>query len=143
VKRSLLVDGAGGPLAVVVAGANRNDHELLVPTLRASVGEPPADLDPHLCLDAAYDRKKATEQAIRDAGYTPHIRRIGEEKRDATGEKTFPARRWVVERTISWLNGCRAILTRYDKKARNYLGLIQLDCILLWYRRYHRLCLSR
>ena len=31
------------------------------------------------------------------------------------------------------------ILVRYDKKASNYVGLIQLACALLWYRRQHRL----
>ena len=71
--------------------------------------------------------------------YCPHIRRIGEEKLDRWGEQTFPARRWVVERTLSWLSKCRAILVRYDKKASNYVGLIQLACALLWYRRQHRL----
>ena len=46
--------------------------------------------------------------------YCPHIRRIGEEKLDQWGEKTFPARRWVVEtRDLeSWLSKCRAILVR-------------------------------
>ena len=37
------------------------------------------------------------------------------------GEKTFPARRWVVERTLAWLSKCRAILVRYVKKAPNRL----------------------
>ena len=45
----------------------------------------------------------------------------------------------MVERTISWLNRCRAILIRWDKKAENYLGMIQLAGALLWYRRLHRL----
>jgi putative transposase len=45
----------------------------------------------------------------------------------------------VVERTLAWLQKCRAILVRYDKKAANYRGLIQLACALLWYRRLHRL----
>jgi hypothetical protein len=38
---------------------------------------------------------------------------------------------------------CRAILVRYEKKAANYLGLIKIACILLWYRRQHRLSLLR
>ena len=73
------------------------------------------------------------------AGYIPHIRRIGEEKLDGQGRKRYPARRWVVERTFAWLQKCRAILIRYDKKADNYLGLVQLACALYWYRRLHRL----
>ena len=62
-------------------------------------------------------------------------RRIGEEKLDQSGEKTHPARRWVVERTLGWLSKCRAILVRYDKRPSNYLGLLQLACALIWYRR--------
>jgi putative transposase len=65
----------------------------------------------------------------------PHIRRIGEEKRNCRRGKP---RRWVVERTISWLSMCRAILVRYDKRSVNYLGLLQLACALLWYRRMVR-----
>ena len=45
----------------------------------------------------------------------------------------------MVERTLAWLQKCRAILIRYDKKPANYRGLIQLACALLWYRRLHRL----
>ena len=68
-----------------------------------------------------------------------HIRRIGEEKLDWNGVKRFPARRWVVELTLTWLSKCRAILVRYDKKVCNYIGLIQLACALLWHRRQRRL----
>jgi putative transposase len=65
-------------------------------------------------------------------GYVPHIRRIGEEKLDpATGEQRFPARRWVVERTLAWLSKCRALLIRYDKQSANFLGLLQFACALL------------
>ena len=49
----------------------------------------------------------------------------------------------MVERTLGWLLKCRAILVRYKKKAANYLGLIKVACILLWYRRQHRLSLLR
>ena len=50
--------------------------------------------------------------------------------------KRFPPRRWVVERTLAWLSKCRAILVRYDKRVSNYMGLIQLACALLRYRRH-------
>ena len=88
----------------------------------------------NLCLDKGYDNPTG-HGAVAEAGYQPHIRRIGEEKLDQTGEKIHPARRWVVERTLGWLSKCRAILVRYDKKASNYLGLLQLACALIWYRR--------
>lgn len=92
----------------------------------------------HLCLDKAYDNP-TSEATLREHGYIGHIRRIGEEKLDQRGEKKHPARRWVVERTLAWLNRCRAILVRYDKKAANYLAHLKLACALLWFRRLHRL----
>jgi putative transposase len=137
-KKSIQVEQRGGPLAVVIAGANVNDHTLLQETIDAVViARPdPTKLTQHLCLDKGYDNPTG-DAACATGGYVPHIRRIGEEKKDGWGEKTQPARRWVVERTIAWLQRCRALLIRYDKKPTNYLGLIQLACALLWYRRRH------
>jgi hypothetical protein len=40
---------------------------------------------------------------------------------------------------LGWLSKCRGLLIRYDKNDFNYLGLIQLACALLWYRRIYRL----
>ncbi len=144
-KRSLLVEADGGPLAIVVAGANVRDDKLLAATLDAVVVErpkPTEEAPQHLCLDKGYDNRP-TRELVGDRNYVAHIRRIGEEKLDGAGEKRYPARRWVVERTLGWLSKCRAILVRYDKKASNYLGLIKVACILLWYRRQHHLSLLR
>jgi len=96
VKRSLLTEADGGPLAVVVSGANRHDTKLLSQTLEAIVVErpqPSAEHPQHLCLDKGYDNPTG-HQAVADHDYTPHIRRIGEEKLDENAEKRYPARRW-------------------------------------------------
>jgi putative transposase len=140
VKCSLLVEADGGPLSVV-AGANVRDDKLLAATLDAMVlerPEPTEEAHQHLCLDKGYDNRP-TRELVQERGYVAHVRRIGEEKLDEAGEKRYPARRWVVERTLGWLSKCRAILVRYEKKAANYLGLIMVACILLWHRRQHRL----
>ena len=123
----------------MIAGANVHDAKLLAETVEAIVVErpDPASYPQHLCLDKGYDNPSG-QAACEQSGYLPHIRRIGEEKLDAGGEKRLPARRWVVERTLAWLSKCRAILVRYDKKPLNYLALIQLACALLWYRRLHK-----
>jgi len=144
-KKSLLVEAEGGPLAVTIEAANVHDSKLLKETLEAVVvarPEPTEEEPQHLCLDKGYDNPSG-HTAAEEAGYVPHIRRIGEEKLDDKGRKRRPARRWVVERTLGWLQKCRAILVRYDKNWQNYLGLIQLACGLLWYRRFHRLSVLR
>lgn len=133
-KRSLLVEQQGGPLSVVLAGANRHDTKLLEATLEALVVARPVGLEQHLCLDKGYDNPTG-HGAVEAFGYVGHIRRIGQEKLDEAQEKTHPARRWVVERTLSWLNKWRGILVRYEKKSKNYLAVLQLACALLWYRR--------
>jgi putative transposase len=138
-KQSLLVEGDGGPLGVVVAAANVNDHLLLEATLEAIVVERPTvtpEQPQHLCLDAGYDNASSRTVVARQQ-YTPHIRTgQGAPGRHPPGAKP---RRWVVERTLAWLNKCRGLLVRYDKHDDNYLGLLQLACALLWFRRLHRL----
>jgi hypothetical protein len=132
---------------VVIAGANVPDFKLLEATLDAVVIERPRpsqnSAPQHLCLDEGYDKGPPLEEAVESREYIFHTRRIGEEKLDEAGEKRYPARRWVVERTLGWLSKCRAILIRYEKKALNYLKFIKVACILLWYRRQHRLALLR
>jgi putative transposase len=130
VKRSLLVEGDGGALGATV------DAIIVERPL------PSEETPHHLCLDKAYDNPSG-EEAVRKHYYIPHIRRIGEEKLDDAGEKRYPARRWVVDRTLSWLSKCRALLVRYDKKASNYLAFLQLACALLWFRRFARLSVLR
>jgi len=139
VKRSLLVEKDGGPLAIVIAGANVPDAKLLASTIAAIVLERP-EPDPeylqHLCLDKAYDNDDGYGACV-DFEYRPHIALIRDERPERAPR--HPPRRWVVERTLAWLSKCRGILIRWEKKAGNYLGLLKLACALLWFRRYHRL----
>ncbi len=90
-KKHLLVEQDGGPLGVVIDGANVNDHKLLEETIEAIVIErpDPREVVQHLCLDKAYDNKTG-DGVCEKAGYVSHIRRIGEEKLDNQGEKTNP-----------------------------------------------------
>jgi putative transposase len=138
----VLTEADGGPVAIVVAGANVHDSQLLQDALEAVIVEPPNPVTgptQHLCMDKAFSGAPCDATA-RVFGYEPHVKQIGQEKIEpASGKKKHPARRWVVERTIGWLNRCRGILVRYEKKAENYLEVVKLACALLWYRRLHRL----
>jgi putative transposase len=81
-KKSILTDRHGGPLSVVVAGANVVDAKLLDKTIEAIVVERPKPTKKkpqHLCLDKGYDNPSG-EAAVEKHHYTGHIRRIGEEK---------------------------------------------------------------
>ena len=139
VKKSLLVEADGGPLAITIAGANVPDAQLLDATIEAIVlerPEPEPGFEQHLALDKAYDNDTGWGACI-DHDYTPHIALIRDER--PPRPKVHKPRRWVVERTLAWLSKCRGILIRYEKKAENYLGMLQLACGLLWFRRLHHL----
>ena len=87
-------------------------------TLDAIVVERPSPTDEtpqHLCLDIGYDNEPSRDILL-EHGYFAHIRSIHEEK-DEAGQRRYPARRWVMARTLGWLSKCRAILVRYEKKA--------------------------
>lgn len=121
VKRSLLTDGAGIPLAIVEDGANRHDSKLLIATLDGIViarPEPTQEEPQHLCLDAAYDGDPS-RQAVWDRNYTPHIQSRGDEKQEKVAIPGHRARRWVVERLHSWINRSRRLLVRWEKKTEN------------------------
>lgn len=129
----MLTEAHGIPLAIVVDSANRHDMTLARPTLEQLELErplPTAAQPQGLCLDKGYDYDEIRELAI-EFGYPTHIRTRGEEARQRDAGKR--ARRWVVERTHSWLNRFRGLLIRWAKKAKNYLGFLHLACgIITW-----------
>ena len=128
--------GGGAPLAVEIAGANVNDFRLLRQTLEqiviarpdATPAEPQA-----LCLDKGYDYPEVYE-LVGELGLTPQIRSRGQEKEMLERQAGFRARRWVVERTHSWLNRFRGLLIRWSKKPENHRALLHLACGLIAWR---------
>ena len=143
-KKSLLVEGDGGPLGVVIAGANVLERRMLRATIEAIAverPEPTAERPQHLSLDGGYENPTGREAAS-EAKSIPHIHSGSEVVPPGARSPGYKPRRWVVERTFAWLSKCRGILVRYDKKASNNLGLIQLACALYWYRRMERLAQS-
>ena len=86
-----------------------------------------------MCLDKGYDYDNVRD-LVKEFGYTAHIKARGEEAQALKRQAGFKARRWVVERTHSWMNRFRRILTRWEKKAANYLALLHLVCGVITYR---------
>ncbi len=135
-KRSLLCEGKGIPLGIADDGANRNDFKLTGATLESipiERPEPTEQSPQNLCLDKGYDYDEVRE-LLDEFGFTAHIRSRGEEAKAIANQAGFRARRWVVERTHSWLNRCRALLIRWSKKPENHLALLHLACALITWK---------
>jgi putative transposase len=133
----VLTEGKGIPIAIVVAGANRNDMKLLADTLEAVVIErpTPTSAEPqHLCADKGYDYAVCREEAAAH-GYVPHIRARGEEQQAKRDHPGYRPRRWVVEVCHSWLNRFRKILVRFEKLADTHRALLQFACAYVAFRR--------
>jgi transposase len=87
----------------------------------------------HICLDKGYDYDEVLDLA-EAFGYTAHIRSRGEEAKELQRNARKKARRWVVERTHSWLNRFRRILVRWEKKTKNYVALLHFVFGLIAFR---------
>lgn len=136
-KRSLLVEGQGIPIALVVGPANRNDAKLLAATLDSVVVERPDDDDTeqNLCLDKGY-AGQPTQDCAAERGYQAHVpdkANAKQKRKRKPGRRK--ARRWVVEVTHSWLNRFRRLLTRWEKKRGNYLSLLYFACAIICWRK--------
>jgi len=66
--------------------------------------------------------------------YIPHVRQRGEEILAKKRNPRHRAKRWVVERTHSWINRYRKLLVRYEKRADSYEGLLEIACALIVFR---------
>ena len=123
-------------MGVVVSGANTHDKCLVQETLESIPVErpqPTQEAPQHLCADKGYDYADV-RQLLSDWGYTVHIKSRGQERQERKQIPGYRARRWVVERTHSWLNRFRRLLVRWEKKAANYLGMLHFACALITFR---------
>jgi transposase len=135
-KRSVQTDGAGVPIGVAIDGANRHDSKLLKPTIESIPIKRAKATKSHpqgMCLDKGYDYP-FVQELLDTFGYAPHIRSRGEEKTDKTTIPKYRARRWVVERTHSWINRYRRLLIRWEKKPDNYLAFLIFVCGIVAFR---------
>ncbi len=159
-KRHILTDKKGIPLSAVISSANTHDINLVTEVVDNAVIKRPKSkssksksksrggtkrrrLIQHLCLDKAYNSAEEEQKLIK-RGYVLHIP-IKKKKKKKKGEdseeiaipnrRKYSPKRWVVERTNSWHNRFRKLFTRYEKKDENYLGLVQISCCMIIYRK--------
>jgi transposase len=126
----VVVDRQGIPLAVVLSAANVHDSRMMLETVDAiepikrPVGRPrkrPAKLH----ADKAYDSKPLRDE-LRRRSITPRIARRGIESSERLGRH-----RWVVERTLAWLNRYRRLRIRYERRADMHLAFLHIGCALI------------
>jgi len=151
-KRHILTDRDGIPLSVVITSANTHDIKAVTDVVDNTVikrtalssrskGRRRRHKQQHLCLDRAYNSKSVKQKIIK-RGYIPHVpyKRKRGQKNDTLCKKKYHSssaknKRWVVERTNSWHNRFRKLFIRYEKKVENYLGLVQLSCSIIIFRK--------
>lgn len=139
-KFHLLVDQRGMPLALRITGANEHDKWSADDLIISIVVPRPKHKTQHLCADRGYDYDDV-QAFVEQARYIAHIkhrRRRGEpviEDCPMPGEKRYPARRYVVERTLGWLTKRRSIRVRWCKKSANWQALIQFACAHILFNR--------
>jgi transposase len=131
-----VVDRNGIPLAIRLSAANTHDSTQLlllvdaIPVIIGPQGRPgrPRKRPAKLHADKAYD-SATLRRAVRTRGITPRIARRGIDSSARLGRH-----RWVVERTLAWLVGCRRLGVRYERRADILRGLLHLACTLICLR---------
>ncbi|MFC4048230.1 IS5 family transposase [Actinomadura syzygii] len=132
-KIHLLTDRAGLPLSVGISAANTHDKLALQPLVRGiapvrSRRGPRRRGPAKLHGDKGYDYADL-RRWLRSRGITPRIARRGIESSDRRGRY-----RWVVERTVSWLSGCRRLHRRYERTPERFLAFVGIAATLICHR---------
>ncbi len=129
-KRHLIVERQGIPLAAMLTGANRHDSMVFedlidaVPPICRPSGQRrtrPAKLH----ADKAYDIPRC-RQALSRRHIRIRIARKGIDSSEKLGRH-----RWVVERTLAWLNRYRRLAIRYERRTDIHQAFLTLGCALI------------
>ncbi|MET9155081.1 IS5 family transposase [Streptomyces griseoflavus] len=133
-KIHLTTDRNGLPLSLGISGANMHDSLGLEPLVRGippirSRRGPRRRRPTKLHADRGYDYDHL-RRWLRSRGIRHRIARKGVESSQRLGRH-----RWVVERTVSWLAGCRRLHRRYERKAEHFLAFIGIAALRICFCR--------
>ena len=132
-KIMAITDRSGLPLAAHLESASPGEVTLVKATLsKRFTREKPQ----RLIGDKAYD-SDPLDGALAQIGVNliaPHkINRVKKKTQDGRELRRYK-RRWKMERFFAWLGNFRRIVVRYEYYAKNYLGFVQLACIIILLR---------
>jgi transposase len=129
-KRHVVTDRRGIPLAARLTGANRHEsmvfEELIdaIPPIKGPSGRRRTRPD-KLHADKAYDMPRC-RRVLRRRHIKARIARKGVESSERLGRH-----RWVVERTLAWLNRFRRLTIRYERRDDIHEAFLSLGCALI------------
>ena len=130
-----LTDAGGLPIAVDATSASPHEVTLVDDTLDACFME---ELPERLVGDKAYDSDKLDKRLAKER----NIEMIAPHKSNRRKQSTQDGRvlrrykkRWKVERLFAWLQNFRRLVVRYEHHLENFLGMVQLGCIVILLRR--------
>lgn len=125
-KIHALVDALGRPVAICLTGGNAHDltgADQLLPGMQGNT----------LIADRAYDADERVIDRLAKAGKSfvipPKSSRLVARELD----QAVYAKRHMIENFFCLLKQFRAIATRYDKTARNFLGAVYLTAATAWF----------
>jgi transposase len=124
-KIHALVDALGNPLAFFLTPGQAHDLEgadALLPLMKADM----------LLADKAFDADKRVIEPLLAAGKTLVIPPKSTRKIKRAFDKEMYEARHLIENFYCKLKQFRAIATRYDKTARNFLAAIHLAAAVIW-----------
>lgn len=131
-----MTEGHGIPIGLGLDGANRQDRKLVRSTMDSLVVKrpQPTEAPPQgLCLDKGDDYQEV-RATLAELGCTAPMRSRGEEAQAIKAQAGQKARRWVGERTHSWMNRFRRILGRWAKQPEHSLAFLSFACALIAFR---------
>ena len=120
-----MVDGLGNPINFVLTSGQAHDldgADRMLPHLEANT----------VIADKAYDADERVVRLLENAGKTIVIPTRGNRKNPRFYDKDLYKARHLIENFFAKLKQFRAIATRYDKLARNFLAAIHLAASMIW-----------
>jgi transposase len=124
-KIHALVDALGNPAGFHLTPGQAHDldgADVLLPELEAGA----------LLADKAYDADKRVIEPLQEAGIEAVIPPKANRKQPRSYDKDLYKARSLIENFFCKLKQFRAIATRYDKTARNFLAAIHLAAAVIW-----------
>ena len=136
IKFSLLVDAQGVPLATVLGSANEHDTNLLEATVNQEIIRT-LNFGGRLLLgDKGYVGPRQEITALLH-GYAPVFfpRKYHADKMSTEDRKILQSKRWIVERSISWIKTLRRIKVCYERSLQAFQSFLDLACLMISFRK--------